>query len=85
MDNEGPSRNLYRDNSTDNSSSAGNQAGSSSRSPSPPSIRARDRPLRVSAIQVREYVEDEEELPFDAVYTENLTRWKEDDICKFFT
>jgi hypothetical protein len=72
------------DNSSDDASSShGNddtKLQSSSRSASPPSIRSR--PMRVSATQAREYIEDED-VPFDAVHTENLTRWKEDDICGF--
>lgn len=67
----------------DRSSSNGNPENrNSSRSISPPSIR--QRPLRVSATQAREYIDDEEELPFDAIHAEQLTRWKEDDICLQF-
>lgn len=67
--------------SSDADSSTNNADANASRTPSPPLSRSR-RPLRESANQAREYIEDEAELPFDAIHAENLTRWKEDDICK---
>jgi hypothetical protein len=68
--------------SSDADSSTNNADANPSRSPSPPLSCSR-RPLRESANQAREYIEDESELPFDAIHAENLTRWKEDDICEF--
>ncbi|KAI6171559.1 SWIRM domain-containing protein [Aphelenchoides bicaudatus] len=66
--------------SSDADSSTNNAEQNTSRSPSPPLSRSR-RPLRESANQAREYIEDEAELPFDSIHSEKLTRWKEDDIC----
>ncbi|KAI6231328.1 SWIRM domain-containing protein [Aphelenchoides besseyi] len=56
-------------------------SGSSSRSVSPPSIRPRDHLQRTAGITTHEYLDDEyEDVSFDAVYNQPLTRTKEDDI-----
>ncbi|KAI6179940.1 SWIRM domain-containing protein [Aphelenchoides besseyi] len=54
---------------------------SSSRSVSPPSIRPRDHLQRTAGITTQEYLDDDyEDVSFDAVYNQPLTRTKEDDI-----